>query len=70
MVEAFVSALHIEYPVAFAGAATIVGKGPFEGLHSIPSVIVLDPEGREVWRHLGLVDDVQLKIELRRFEGQ
>jgi len=68
MIEAFVGALHIEYPVAFAGDATVAGKGPFEGLNSIPSVVILGPEGRELWRHKGLVDEEQLESELARFE--
>lgn len=70
MVEAFVNALRIEYPVAFADAATIAGKGPFEGLHSVPSIVVLDPEGREVWRHLGLTDEAQIDREITRLEGK
>src|SRR5690606_11814278 len=37
LVEAFVDSLGIEYPVAFADAATLAGEGPFEGLHHVPS---------------------------------
>jgi hypothetical protein len=70
MVEAFVSALDLPYPVAFADDATIAGKGPFAGLHSVPSVVILDEKGREVWRRLGIVDEAELHDVLRELEGQ
>lgn len=56
MVEAFASALELSYPVAFADAATIAGEGTFSGLHHVPSLVLLDRDGREVWRNIGLVD--------------
>jgi hypothetical protein len=70
LVEAFVQALRLEYPVAFADQSTITGKGgPFPGLHHIPSIVILDREGREVWRHLGLADDETLEKALRDLES-
>ena len=57
LVTAFVSTLGIGYPVAMADADTIAGKGPFEGLHEVPSVVILDPAGHEVYRRRGLIDD-------------
>lgn len=70
LVEAFAAALRISFPVAFADARTIEGHGPFEGLHHVPSVVVLDAEGREVYRHLGLVEESELEAELVRLEGR
>jgi hypothetical protein len=70
LVEAFVQALRLEYPVAFADQPTITGQGgPFPGLHHVPSIVILDREGREVWRHLGLADDKTLEKALRDLEG-
>lgn len=60
MVEAFVETLGITYPVAFADAETLAGHGPFEGLHHVPSIVVLDKQGHERARHLGFLDEQQL----------
>lgn len=56
LVEAFASALDLSYPVAIADAKTIAGEGPFSGLHHVPALVLLDRDGREVWRHVGLVE--------------
>jgi hypothetical protein len=55
MVEAFASSLDLRYDVVHADAKTTAGKGPFPGLHHVPSVVLLDRKGREVWRNLGLI---------------
>lgn len=55
MIEAFAAALELGFPVALADQPTIEGRGPFPGLHHVPSVVILDPRGREVWRNVGLV---------------
>jgi len=69
LVEAFVQTLRLEYPVALADQATITGTGgPFPGLHHVPSVVIIDREGREVWRHMGLVDDETLNGALQELE--
>jgi hypothetical protein len=70
MVEAFVDTLGIEYPVAFADAATLAGKGPFEGLHHVPSIVVLDREGRERARRLGLAKEEELEELVREVESR
>jgi len=69
MVDAFAASLGIDYPVALADAATIAGTGPFAGLHHVPSVIVLDRQGREAWRHIGLIDTSSLDQAVRAVEA-
>lgn len=66
LVEAFVQSLDLRYDVAMADAETIAGEGPFTGLHHVPSVVLLDREGREVWRNLGVVSDEQLRKAIER----
>jgi hypothetical protein len=66
LIQAYASSLELSFPVAIADSATIAGKGPFAGLHSVPSVVILDREGREVWRKLGIVDTRQLRDALDR----
>jgi hypothetical protein len=68
MVEAFASSLELRFPVAMADQATIAGHGPFPGLHHVPSVVVLDGEGREVWRRIGLTTRRELEEALARIE--
>jgi hypothetical protein len=68
LIEAFVSALSIPYPVALADEETIEGRGPFAGLHHVPSVVILDRQGREVWRHLGLIRETELEQAVRAAE--
>lgn len=68
MVEAFAAALGVPYPVAMADAATIAGRGPFAGLHHVPSVVILDREGREAWRRMGLVGAEELENAVREIE--
>ena len=70
MVEAFSSALKLPYPVALADPATIAGDGPFAGLHHVPSIVILDREGREVFRHVGLIAEAALEQAIRSVEPQ
>jgi hypothetical protein len=69
MIEAFVDTLGIDYPVALADAATLAGKGPFEGLHHVPSVVVLDKGGRERARRLGLAKEEELEALVKEVES-
>jgi hypothetical protein len=68
LVEAFTASLGLPYPVALADAATIAGEGPFAGLHHVPSVVILDREGREAWRHVGFVDQARIEAAVKAVE--
>jgi hypothetical protein len=68
LVEAYVNALELPFPVALADAATIRGEGPFRGLHHVPSIAILDRDGRERYRHLGLIELTPLEEAVRRIE--
>lgn len=68
LVEAFVQSLDLRYDVAIADPQTIAGEGPFPGLHHVPSVVLLDREGREVWRNLGVADDETLGAAIRQHD--
>jgi hypothetical protein len=69
LVEAFAASLRLGYPIAMADAATIAGEGAFAGLHSVPSVVVLDRAGREAWRHVGLTNEGMLEAAVRAVEA-
>ncbi|MDC3955635.1 TlpA family protein disulfide reductase [Polyangium jinanense] len=68
LVESFAKVVDPPYPVAMADEATIAGAGPFQGLHHVPSVVILDPQGREVFRNLGLATADALDAALRALE--
>ena len=68
LVEAFVDALGIDYPVAFADPATLAGKGPFQGLHHVPAVVILDKTGHERARRLGLAKEDELELLVKDVE--
>ncbi|HEX7665192.1 MAG TPA: TlpA family protein disulfide reductase [Polyangiaceae bacterium] len=54
LVEVYVEHLGVEFPSALADPQTIAGGGPFGDVHNVPSVVVLDAEGKLVWLHPGL----------------
>jgi hypothetical protein len=55
IVIAFRDALKLEYPVAMGDPPLIAGEGPFGDVHTVPSTVVLDSEGRLVRRRVGLL---------------
>jgi len=68
LVVAFAQGLDLHFPVALADERTIAGHGAFEGLRAVPSVVILDREGREVLRHIGPLDVKQLEAALASVE--
>lgn len=69
LVETFARVLDVTCPVAFAGPETIAGKGPFAGLNQVPSLVVLDREGREVARSVGFIDRAGIERILHEVEA-
>jgi hypothetical protein len=65
LVVAFRDALRLDFPVAIADAPLIAGEGPFGDVHAVPSTVVLDSEGRLVWRHVGLAKEDEIENVLR-----
>jgi hypothetical protein len=68
LIEAFKSVVDPPYPVAIADEATIAGVGPFQELHHVPSIVILDPQGRLAWRHLGIAGNDVIDAALRALE--
>jgi hypothetical protein len=65
LIVAFRDALKLEYPMAIGDAALIAGEGPFGDVRGVPSTVVLDSEGRLVWRHFGLAKEEDIENVLR-----
>jgi hypothetical protein len=65
LIIAFRDGLNLGYPVAMGDADLISGGGPFGDVHVVPSTVVLDAEGRLVWRKLGLAREEELEKALQ-----
>jgi hypothetical protein len=65
LVVAFRDALRLDFPVAMGDAALIAGEGPFGDVHAVPSTVILDSEGRLVWKHVGLSKEDDIENVLR-----
>ena len=69
LVEAFVSTLNLPYPVVMVDREAPTGRpGPFADLRSVPAMLLLDHQSREVWRRLGMVSEPELHEVLRSHE--
>jgi hypothetical protein len=64
LVEVYSQKLGVDFPVALADAATIAGGGPFGDVHNVPTVVVLDAEGRLVWLHPGVAKASEIRAAM------
>lgn len=60
LAQVFGETLGLTYPVALADDATLHGRGPFGPVRGVPTLVVLDRSGREVWRHAGIASSRQI----------
>lgn len=65
LVPAYRDSLGLPFPVVMADFATQQGTGYFGGIDTVPVVVILDRDGREVWRHQGPLDAGELESALR-----
>src|SRR4051794_7561157 len=65
LIVAFRDALRLDYPVALGDADLIAGGGPFGDVHGVPTTVILDRDGKIVWRHVGLAKDSDIEQALR-----
>jgi hypothetical protein len=65
LVEAYVSALKVEFPVALGDVSSMMAGGPFGEISAVPTVVVLDRDGKIVWKHTGLAKADELRGHLR-----
>lgn len=64
LADAFRTSLGLSYPVCLADQATREKEGPFGDLSRIPTLVVLDRDGVEVWRKEGLASTSEMKQAL------
>jgi hypothetical protein len=65
LLPAYRTALSLPYPVVMADFATQRGAGPFGSVTHVPTLVVLDREGREVSRHRGSIEPDEIRAALR-----
>jgi len=63
LVDAYVRALKVDFPVAL-GDASAMTNGPFGEILTVPTVVVLDHEGRIAWKHTGLAKSDELRSHM------
>ena len=66
LLSAYRESLSLPYPVVMADFATQQGRGPFGDITKVPTTVVLDRDGGEVWRHQGPLDPDEIEGVLRR----
>lgn len=68
LVDAFRSSLGLVYPVALADRATVAGGGPFGEVRGVPTLVVLDRDGRPRYRADGVIATAEIERALRAAE--
>jgi hypothetical protein len=61
LVDAYRKTLGVEFPVALADQGAMNAAGPFGEIPAVPTVVVLDREGRIVWKHTGLAKNDEIR---------
>jgi hypothetical protein len=65
LLPAYSSSLDLPFPVVMADFETLQGRGHFGEIQNVPTVVVLDREGREVWRRQGPLTGEEIEAALR-----
>lgn len=65
LLPAYRESLSLPYPVVMADFATQRGAGPFGSVTHVPTLVVLDRDGREVYRHQGPLEPDEIRAALR-----
>ena len=66
LVEAYMSALKVEFPVALGDASVMTPQGPFGEIAAVPTIVVLDRDGKIIWKHTGLAKSDELRGHMKR----
>lgn len=66
LLSAYRESLSLPFPVVMADFATQQGRGHFGGITQVPTTVVLDRAGAEIWRHQGPLEVAEIEAALRR----
>jgi hypothetical protein len=65
LVDVFRSSLRLRYPVAIADVVELRGSAAFNNVDRVPTLVLLDRQGRQVRRHFGSFEAQKLRVWLR-----
>ncbi|MBX3222472.1 MAG: TlpA family protein disulfide reductase [Labilithrix sp.] len=65
LVDAYRTTLGVDFPVALGDHSATNAAGPFGEIPAVPTVVILDREGRIVWKHTGLAKNDELRGHMR-----
>lgn len=65
LVESYTKTLNVDFPTALGDRAAAGPDGPFGEIAAVPTVVVLDRQGRLVWKHTGLAKPDELRAHMR-----
>lgn len=65
LVETYRRTLDVGFPVALCDGSMVRADGPFGEIPAVPTVILLDRQGRIVWKHTGLAKNDELRVHMR-----
>ena len=66
LVDAYISTLNVKFPVALADAGVTSALGPFGEIPAVPTLVVLDRDGKIAWKHTGLSKPDEIRAHLPR----
>ena len=66
LVGVFHDSLHLSYPLLMPDPTTLSGHGPFGAIEVVPTWVILDRSGREIWRNAGVNAIPELRAILQR----
>lgn len=69
LIEAFARTLKLDAPIVLGDAAAIRGEGAFPGLKHVPSIVIIDPQGHERFRHVGFAKKEAIAEALERVQS-
>ena len=67
IVQAFADSLNLRFPIVLIDPQSLARTGLSE-VHSVPSVVILDRDGRRAWRQNGIVEAKEIDAMLRTIE--
>lgn len=65
LVETYCSTLGVKFPVALADPSAMKPSGPFGEIPAVPTLVLLDRQGRLVWKHTGLAKPEEIRAHMR-----
>ncbi len=66
LVETYRDTLGVTFPMALGDSATIGGQGPLGDVHQVPTTVVFDAAGHELWRKTGIARSEELRAALKQ----